>query len=160
MGRGIVARYEGEPVAFLGCVFRHPGLCEAFAGGTEKFPMVAMTLTRYALRVMKPELIAAGVRRIQCQSLATHVDAHRWLERLGFRREAVLRCYGRGSKDYYMFAAIASDFARNQEERPSAFLNPTSASHPRHRISWTARQTPLPTFRQDDRAAYPRLTPM
>jgi len=110
MGRGVIARSDGEPVAFLGYAVRHPTLGEAFAGGTEKFPMAAMTLTRYALKVMKPELLQAGIRRLQCQSLATHVEAHRWLGWLGFRRECLLREYGRGGKDYWQFVALASDF--------------------------------------------------
>jgi RimJ/RimL family protein N-acetyltransferase len=107
MGSGVVAADGGRPVAVLGFAPLRPGVCTAFAYGTDAFDRVALSLTRHALKVMKPALIASGFHRLECESRADHVQAHRWLEHLGFRREGTLRQFGSDRSDYLKFAAIA-----------------------------------------------------
>lgn len=108
MGEAIIATgSDGRPIAVMGFMARHPGICEMFAYGTDAFSRVALTLTRYGLRVMKPAMLAAGLHRAECKSRFDHTDAHRWLEALGFRREGVLKAYGSDRADYVQFAATA-----------------------------------------------------
>jgi hypothetical protein len=108
MGQAVVAHgRSGRPVACLGFMVNRPGVSQAFAFSTDHFQDVALTLTRYALRVMKPALIASGFHRIECESRADHTDAHRWLKRLGFEAEGVLRQFGSDGSDYIKFGAIA-----------------------------------------------------
>lgn len=106
MGSAVVAVAGSQPVAVLGVQPAHTNICRAFAFGTNDFPRVALSLTRYALTVLRPSLIRAGYHRIECESHHSHIDAHRWLERLGFVREGVKRKYGSDGSDYYQYAAV------------------------------------------------------
>ena len=105
LGSAVVALHGDRPVAVLGVVPRHAGVCTAYAYGTPDFPRVALSLTRYALNVMRPALIKAGYHRLECQSRFDHHDAHRWLQRMGFKPEGVLKCYGSDRSDYIQFGA-------------------------------------------------------
>lgn len=105
MGHGVVAHVRGVPVAILGYHHLRPGVGVAFAFATDAFPRAALSLTRYALRVMRPMLRAQGYHRLECQSRYGHDAAHRWLEMMGFRCEGVLRKYGSDGSDYLQFGA-------------------------------------------------------
>lgn len=108
MGSAVIASdRRGRPCAVVGFTPKHPGVCAAYAFGTITFNDAALSLTRYALRVMKPALIKAGFHRLECESRIDHVDAHRWLERLGFKREGILKAYGSDRADYIQFGATA-----------------------------------------------------
>lgn len=110
MGSSVCAHRDNRPIAVLGFMARHPGVGSVFAFGTDEFPRVALTLTRYALRVMRPALIASGFHRVQCESRIDHHDAHAWLERLGFKREGILKAFGSDGSDYIQFGAVSHVF--------------------------------------------------
>lgn len=121
MGQAVVAHgRDGQPIACMGFMARHPGVCQAYAYGTDGFQSAALALTRYALRVMKPALIASGFHRLQCESRADHHDAHRWLETLGFRREGILKQYGSDGSDYILFGATANVLSVNAQAQADA----------------------------------------
>lgn len=120
MGSGVVALLTGQPVAIVGTQPVHPGVCEAFAYGTSRFPRIALSLTRYVLSVIKPALIEAGFHRLQCKSQSTHTDAHRWLERLGFKAEGTLKHYGSDGSDFIQFGATAHVFQHAEGTEGSA----------------------------------------
>lgn len=112
----LTASWQGKPAGLVGFTIRHPELAEVFAMGTDDFEHVAFRLTYFGLKYLKPMMLEQGIRRAQCQSLMSHHTAHRWLERLGFRREAVLREYGRGARDYYQYVALASELPTTNRE--------------------------------------------
>lgn len=120
MGRGVVAAVGHVPVACMGYQPRHPGVCEVFAFGTNAFDRVALSLTKHALRVMKPAMLDAGFHRAQCLSRHDHVTAHRWLEHMGFKREGVLSQYGSDGSDYIQFGAITNVFQRTEAQEAPA----------------------------------------
>jgi hypothetical protein len=70
---------------------------------------VALGATRWALRSLKPAMLAAGGHRAECRSIETHGTAHRWLESLGFVREAVLPDCGKNRETFYQYAWRLSD---------------------------------------------------
>ena len=105
VGSAVVACSGGQPVAVMGHSPLRPGVSTAFAFSTAAFPRVALSLTRYALRVMRPDLIAGGCHRLECQSRIDHVSAHRWLEAMGFQREGILHKFGSDGSDYLMYGA-------------------------------------------------------
>lgn len=113
MGSAVVAVLHQRPVAVMGFVARHPGVCTAYAYATSDFPRVALSLTKYALRVMKPALLASGFHRLECESRHDHHNAHRWLESMGFRREGILKQYGTDRSDYIKFAATSEECPDN-----------------------------------------------
>lgn len=97
---------DARPVASLGAHPLWPNVWQCWAWGTDEWPRIALSMTRQALRVLRPALLDVGVHRAQCASLGTHTDAHAWLESMGWTREAVLRRYGRQGQDFVMFSYV------------------------------------------------------
>ncbi len=93
----------GEPAAIGGVALHTPGVGTAWLVTTEAFPQVALSVTRHVRQVVD-RLLAGELRRIHAWSAAFHVEAHRWMERVGMRREAVLRALGKDGEDFFMYA--------------------------------------------------------
>ena len=129
MGSAVVAAACGRPVAVMGFMVRHAGVTTAYAYSTSDFPRVALTLTRYALKVMKPALLASGFHRLQAESRIDHTDAHLWLERLGFRREGILKQFGSDGSDYIMFGATNNVYALNAQAQEAAAAAQQARQH-------------------------------
>ena len=99
-----VVWFADIPTAVVGANEMWPGVWSMWAWGTGHWPYVVGSITRYIRRELDPALRLRGAHRAQAISLATHTDAHRWIEMLGMQREGVLRGYGRAGQDYVMFA--------------------------------------------------------
>jgi hypothetical protein len=93
-----------EPVAVACAMPLWPGVWSVGMYATDRWPRVASATTRWILSRLMPDLIATGAHRAECRSLATHVTAHRWLERLGAVREAALADCGRNRETFYLYA--------------------------------------------------------
>ncbi len=106
----VAATDDGVPVAALNAAEIHPGAYQVGMFATDDWPKVAVGLTRWGLRSLKPALLAAGGHRAECRSIATHDTAHRWLETLGFVREAVLPDCGKGREAFFQYAWRLSDY--------------------------------------------------
>jgi RimJ/RimL family protein N-acetyltransferase len=75
-----------------------------FAFATDKFPRLALGLTRFAKKTVIPTLFRdLGAHRLQCESHEKHTSAHRWLELLGAEQESVLRGYGKDGSNYFQY---------------------------------------------------------
>jgi hypothetical protein len=100
---GCVAWNGAEPAAVV-CAFPlWPGVWSVGMYATGRWPTVALTVTQWIAGTLIPDLVAAGAHRAECRSLSTHTVAHRWLERLGAAREAVLTAYGRRREDFFLY---------------------------------------------------------
>lgn len=97
---------KDEPIAAVGAYPVWPGVWAVWAFGTERFPEVALSLTRFIRRIMIPSMKRAGMHRAECKSLDGHADAQRWLECLGFTREATHRQYGRAGETFHTYALL------------------------------------------------------
>lgn len=100
------AEWGERPAGLIGAWPLWPGIWQVYAFGTEDFERVAPTLTKFAKRFMTPALIRAGAHRAQCDSIADHHRAHRWLESMGYENEGAMRKYGRGGETFYRFAYV------------------------------------------------------
>ncbi len=100
----VAATDEGVPAAVVSAAEIHPGAYQVGMFATDQWPLVARGLTRWGLLVLKPAMLAAGGHRAECRSVATHTTAHRWLESLGFVREAVLPDCGKGRETFFQYA--------------------------------------------------------
>lgn len=99
-----VAHADGAgPVAAYGAMPMWPGVWSLYMFATPHFQRVAWDVTRHIRRVMMPSLAIAGAHRAEARSAASHVEAHTWLERLGAKREATLKGYGRDREDFILF---------------------------------------------------------
>jgi hypothetical protein len=100
-----VAHADGAgPVAAYGAMPMWPGVWSMYLFATDDFQRVAWDVTRHIIRVMMPSLAIAKAHRAEARSAASHTEAHVWLERLGAKREATLKNYGRNREDFIVFA--------------------------------------------------------
>ncbi|TYC55678.1 hypothetical protein FMN50_11575 [Rhodobacterales bacterium] len=102
--------YEGEPAAAYGfsqAAAFDPDHWQAWAFGTERFRRCVPLITRHFKRI-RP-LVEQECRRLQVVTHAQHDISHGWIEALGGRREGVLRSYGRGGEDFYLYAWVRED---------------------------------------------------
>lgn len=100
----VAAADDGTPVAAFGATEAWPGVWQVGMFATARWPEVALAATRHARRVLMPAVRDTGAHRAHAFSLATHTEAHRWLEWLGASRETTLRGWGRGGEDFILFA--------------------------------------------------------
>ncbi len=100
----IAAADDGMPVAAVGATRLWPGVWQVGMFATALWPEVALGATRHVKRWLMPAVREAGAHRAHAFSLATHHEAHRWLEWLGASRETTLRGWGRGGEDFILFA--------------------------------------------------------
>jgi hypothetical protein len=100
---------DGEPVCIGGAIEVRPGSATLLFFGTDRFPEIALPMTRFIRRHYFPSLAAAGTHRIECVTLDSYHEMQRWLETLGLERESTVRAYGRNREDFAMYAWIAPD---------------------------------------------------
>ena len=100
---GKVALFNGEPVAVVGASQVVRTVWQPFMFATDKWPKVALSVTRHIKRVMVPLWFESGANRAECRTHHQYKWAHRWLETLGARKEAVLEEYGSGRETYFLY---------------------------------------------------------
>lgn len=95
---------DGEPVAIAGVIPIRPGVTIGGAFGTEKWPRVVRSITRFGIQFIVPVLKANGYHRIEVYVLASNTDSAAWIELMGGKLEAVLKGFGRAREDYLLYA--------------------------------------------------------
>ena len=105
----------GSPVAAFGFSPRHPPARSVPPGPSARtaFGKAVPAISRYGAEVVAPQLVAEGVRRIEVRSIADHDIAHRWLRRLGARREAKLRDWGRNGETFILWSWTLNDWRKH-----------------------------------------------
>ena len=103
-GISTVALSGDVPVAAWGAIEGRPCFWNVWMFATDRWPEVALSVTRHINREMMPAMINAGAVRADCWSMEGHDDAHRWLELLGAVREASLEDYGANRKVYHCYS--------------------------------------------------------
>ncbi|MBG6173264.1 hypothetical protein IWQ55_001164 [Labrenzia sp. EL_208] len=99
--------YDGQPAAAYGfsqASTFDPDHWQAWAFGTDRFRRCVPLITRHLTR-LRP-LIEQDCRRLQVIAHCEHDIAHRWIESFGGQKEGLLRSYGRGGEDYFVYAWI------------------------------------------------------
>jgi len=96
---------DDAPACAFGVSRLYAGLGSGWAFGSKAMRKVMPAATRFALRTVKPLLIAEGFRRIEVRTAIDHDLSHRWLIALGFEPEGVAKDYGADGLDFVTFAA-------------------------------------------------------
>lgn len=103
-----ICAYDGYvPIAVGAMVQARPNVVTLAFFATDRFPEVALELTKFIRNRLFPQYQADGVHRIECISAEGYEDAHRWIGLLGLEREAVMPMYGKGGETYIQFAWVA-----------------------------------------------------
>jgi hypothetical protein len=82
----------------------------AWAFGTGRLKRAVPSITRFCREEWPKQLIPIGVTRVEIRSLADHDLAHRWLQAIGCRREALMTNYGVHGEDFELWAFIDEDW--------------------------------------------------
>jgi hypothetical protein len=97
----------GVPIACIGAAEMWPGVWSPWCFGTDKFPQVALLLTRVAKRAIIPTVRALGGRRLEVKTMEGHIDSQRWMERaFGASFEARHPSFGKGGETFLTFSLI------------------------------------------------------
>lgn len=103
-----------KPAVVFGGIEAHPGVWQIHCFGTDDWPKLAIPLTRFVKRTMLPMLFGEfNAHRLEADSIASHVEAHRWMEICGAHREGVKKARGRDRSDYFTYVILGLD-APNQ----------------------------------------------
>lgn len=108
----IWAADRSEPIALLLIVPTSAGSAEVSMIATDRFPEVALSLTRHILRKVRPYLMELGLRRLECRALESHSSARQWLRILGAREEALIIDGGKSGETLVQIAWRKSDVHR------------------------------------------------
>lgn len=92
-----------KPVAALGCSPMWRGVWGLWMFATNDFHKIGIGMTKFVIRGIVPMLWEHGAHRMECKSMEGHVDAHRWLEVIGARREATHPGYGRDGETFHTY---------------------------------------------------------
>ncbi|MCV0428033.1 MAG: hypothetical protein K5905_21465 [Roseibium sp.] len=102
--------YNGQPAAAYGfsrASAFDPDHWQAWAFGTEWFKRCVPLITRH-LNTLRPA-IERDCRRLQVLTHKDHDIAHHWIETLGGQKEGVLRSFGRGGEDFFLYAWVKDE---------------------------------------------------
>jgi len=115
-GISTVALSGGVPVSVYGAAEIRPKFWTVWMFATDRWPEVALKVTRAITRDLTPEFKRLGCSRAECWSIEGHDVAHRWLEVLGAVRECAAEDYGPDGNTYYCYS-----WTRSRLEREGGF---------------------------------------
>ncbi|MEO9528850.1 MAG: hypothetical protein ABJL00_04560 [Roseibium sp.] len=111
--------YEGQPAAAFGfsrASAFDPDHWQAWAFGTDRFKRCVPRMTQQFVE-LRPR-IERDCRRLQVITHKDHDIAHGWIEALGATQEGLLRSYGRGGEDFYVYAWVRQGADRRSGSAP------------------------------------------
>lgn len=102
-GRGRISWIGGKPAAVGAFTQHHPGVWEVWMFGTNQFKAAAMPLLGWVRREAADILATTDAHRLQCDSRADYLEAHKMIQAMGAKREMLMRQYGKDGSDYIRF---------------------------------------------------------
>lgn len=96
--------YKGEIVVCAGFVEMWPGVATAWAVMVQSIPRFAVH--RAVKKGLATIMESCKYFRVQASVPVAHKAGNRWLEGLGFKKEAVMSKYGPNQEDFVQYARI------------------------------------------------------
>lgn len=101
----MVADVEGEPVCVGATIMSRPNVITLLFFATDRFPEIALPITRFIKKQLFPRLVKTGVHRIEAVSMDGYEQAQHWLRTLGLEQETgPMPGYGRNGEAFIQFA--------------------------------------------------------
>ena len=134
-GEGYCVWLDGNPEFAFGFTCQSqltPWLYSAWAWGSEKTIYCMPELHRWGAVHVLPTIKRLGAERVEARSLFEHTEAHRWMQSLGFRKEAVMDKWGRNGERFVLLVWIREEFERGEHQnvrvRASTYATAAAAS--------------------------------
>jgi hypothetical protein len=100
---------DNEPVAAIGALEVWPGLWQPWAYGTDRFNLIARSLTKFVRKRFIPTLAELGWRTAECFSMVGHHESHAWLKMTGAERAGFCPAFGKNGEDFVRFVWYNGD---------------------------------------------------
>ena len=94
---------DGNPEAAIGCGCVRSGYWLAWSWGTRRIWRCLPAMVRFSQSWLQPAVYDMGAYRVEARVLASHVRAHRFLERIGGRWRCDLPSFGKGGEDFVLY---------------------------------------------------------
>jgi hypothetical protein len=111
VGRGGIVWADGLPVALYG-VHKEFGTSvhyRVFAFGTDDWKKGAYVVMRELRKLVREVIDEEGTMRMQADSHEDHTEAHQWMEKMGGKRESIMRHYGKNGETYYRYVWLRDE---------------------------------------------------
>lgn len=96
-----------EVVACAGVIVPYQGMGEFWMIPGSLVPKYGLTVSKEAKRFIADTVERFSLHRIQATVREVDQRAVRWIERLGFEREGLMKRYGSDGRNYFMYARVS-----------------------------------------------------
>lgn len=108
-----------EPCTVFGAAPGNAGVYKAFLLTTDRFPKIALPLTRFVKRTVIPTLFGdLNAHRLEADLHEKHTHIHRWVEALGAERESVRKQLAPDGSDYFHYALLRQPAKLDKSDKP------------------------------------------
>jgi hypothetical protein len=111
----VSAAEKGEALTLLvddvilsigGIVPLFPGVAEMWSLASKEVDRHPIVFHKSIIKILKFWEKQNELHRMQCKVFAGHDKSQKWLERMGFKNEGLMRKYDALKNDYYMYARV------------------------------------------------------
>jgi len=105
-GSAYTAVLCGDPIGAAGIAVVRPGMGEAWSLFSPLIKRFPLALHKAASRLIPEVTKRHNLRRVCAMVDEGDAVAVRWIERLGFEREGLMRSYGDNGEDVFLYAKV------------------------------------------------------
>lgn len=116
-GEAFIAHYRDEPAMLFGTTRIHVCAMSIWALGTDRATRVIPAVSRFLIEHAIPWRLDEGFTCMEARSLATHTDAHRWMESMGGVRHGEPYLYGKGGELFVTYRWTVSSYRSISQSR-------------------------------------------
>lgn len=98
--------HEGEVVACVGIIHYWSGVAEAWTISSERVVRLKFSFHRTIMELIERVFQQFRLNRLQASVHADHEVSMRWLERLGFKNEGLMKKYLPTGEDAYRYSLV------------------------------------------------------
>lgn len=108
---GTMVGHDDKGAVCVGATIEaRPNVVTLLFFANDRFPGIALPITRFIKTNLFPKLVKRGIHRIEAISMASHTQSHAWLKTIGLTPETEpLRGFGKRGEAYIQFSWVADD---------------------------------------------------
>jgi hypothetical protein len=103
VGNCYIAYERDQPTMLFGTSPINAACFSVWGVGTERTPRVVPAVSQFMLDYEVPRRIGEGFRTAEARSIATHGQAHRWIESLGGVKHGPAFPYGKADEHFVLY---------------------------------------------------------
>jgi RimJ/RimL family protein N-acetyltransferase len=124
-----VCELDGNPESAFGCGQVRQGYWIAWSWGTRRSYRCLPSTIAFITQWLQPAVYDAGAHRVEARALASHVQARRFLERIGGKHRCDLPGYGKNGETFALYDWVRSEYVPVQHTADAGSDAGRSAAH-------------------------------